>query len=122
LGASNPDLPHPEGARERHFAVGHALVHRRAWLDLRERSCVIPDPIGRAERLYEIYLRSNPTYTCRVTVPVLWDKERNVIVSNESSEIIHMINSAFDGVGATQGEFYPAVPGACIIASLGDTR
>ena len=47
---------------------------------------VIADPIGGAERLYQVYLRSNPTYTGRVTVPVLWDKNRNVIVSNESSK------------------------------------
>jgi putative glutathione S-transferase len=67
---------------------------------------VIPDPDG-ARRLYEVYLRSNPTYSGRVTVPVLWDKQRNEIVSNESSEIIRMLNSAFDGVGASPGDFYP---------------
>ena len=60
-----------------------------------------------AERLYEVYLRSDPTYTGRVTVPVLWDKQRNVIVSNELSEIIRMMNSAFDRVGASPGDFYP---------------
>ena len=68
---------------------------------------VIPDPIAGAERLYEVYLRSNPRYTGRVTVPVLWDKARNVIVSNESSEIIRMMNSAFDRIGAIPGDFYP---------------
>jgi putative glutathione S-transferase len=40
-------------------------------------------------------------------VPVLWDKERNTIVSNESSEIIRMFNSAFDDIGATPGDYYP---------------
>src|SRR5260221_10025272 len=69
---------------------------------------VIPDLIGGAQRLYEVYLRSNPAYTGRVTVPVLWDKERDVIVSNESSEIIRMMNSAFDDAGAAPGDFYPA--------------
>jgi putative glutathione S-transferase len=68
---------------------------------------VISDPVAGADRLYEVYIRSNPTYTGRVTVPVLWDKERNVIVSNESSEIIRMMNSAFDRVGASLGDFYP---------------
>ena len=48
-----------------------------------------------------------PTYTGRVTVPVLWDKQRNEIVSNESSEIIRMLNSAFDDIGALPGDFYP---------------
>ena len=73
-----------------------------------EGAGVIPDPVLGARRLYEIYLRSDPTYTGRVSVPVLWDKQRNVIVSNESSEIIRMLNSAFDAVGAARGDFYPA--------------
>src|SRR5271169_478874 len=68
---------------------------------------VIADPIAAAQRLQEVYIRSNPTYTGRVTVPVLWDKQRNEIVSNESSEIIRMLNSAFDDVGASSGDFYP---------------
>jgi putative glutathione S-transferase len=42
-----------------------------------------------------------------VTVPVLWDRERKTIVNNESSEIIRMFNSAFDGVGAAPGDYYP---------------
>jgi putative glutathione S-transferase len=53
------------------------------------------------------YLRSNPIYTGRVTVPVPWDKGRNVILPNESSEIIRMMNSAVDSVGAAPGDFYP---------------
>jgi putative glutathione S-transferase len=68
---------------------------------------VIPDPIAGAHCLHEVYTRANPTYTGRVTVPVLWDQQRNAIVSNESSEIIRMMNSAFDGVGAAAGDFYP---------------
>ena len=47
-------------------------------------------------------------YTGRVTVPILWDKKTNTIVSNESSEIIRMFNSAFDEVGALAGNFVPA--------------
>src|SRR5262245_17950155 len=69
---------------------------------------VTPDPIAGARRLYEVYLRSDPNYSGRVTVPVLWDKERNEIVSNESSEIIRMLNSAFDKLGAAAGDFYPS--------------
>jgi putative glutathione S-transferase len=69
---------------------------------------VIPDSVSGAKRLYQIYLRANPTYTGRVTVPVLWDKQTGEIVSNESSEIIRMFNSAFDKVGATPGDYYPA--------------
>src|SRR6202790_1859397 len=56
----------------------------------------IPDEPNGKQRLYEIYLLAEPGYTGRVTVPVLWDKERKTIVNNESSEIIRMFNSAFD--------------------------
>ncbi|MEM8598156.1 MAG: glutathione S-transferase family protein [Pseudomonadota bacterium] len=57
--------------------------------------------------LREVYLEANPTMTGRVTVPVLWDKKRGTIVSNESSEIIRMFNSAFDGVTGNTLDFYP---------------
>ena len=68
---------------------------------------VIPDAIHNAAYLREIYLYANKHYSGRVTVPVLWDKQTNTIVSNESSEIIRMLNSAFDDIGASHGDFYP---------------
>lgn len=68
---------------------------------------VIPDPVGQASYMYEVYLRADPGYSGRVTVPVLWDLQRNTIVSNESSEIIRMFNSAFDGIGAREGDYSP---------------
>ena len=68
---------------------------------------VVPDPELGAAYLYEVYQRSDPTYTGMVTVPTLWDKARKKLVSNESSEIIRMFNSAFDHVGALEGDFYP---------------
>ena len=55
----------------------------------------------------DIYTRADPTFTGRVTVPILWDKERKTIVSNESSEIIRMFNSAFDGVTGNTIDFWP---------------
>ncbi|TPV96629.1 MAG: glutathione S-transferase family protein [Myxococcales bacterium FL481] len=64
-----------------------------------------PDPIGGAQRLYERYITADPTYTGRVTVPVLWDKQGNTIVSNESSEIIRMLNDSF--AVATGPDLYP---------------
>ncbi len=87
------------------LSVTHWLMDEHGWT-FDHGPGVVPDPISGAECHYEVYLRSNPTYTGRVTVPVLWDKKRNVIVSNESSEIIRM-NSAFDGIGATPGDYYP---------------
>jgi len=66
-----------------------------------------PDPLFGARRLYEVYQRADPRYTGRVTVPVLFDKKRGTIVSNESSEIIRMMNSAFDALTGNALDFYP---------------
>ena len=68
---------------------------------------VIPDNVNHKTHLHEIYTLAQADYTGRVTVPVLWDKERHTIVSNESPEIIRMLNSAFDDVGAKPGDYYP---------------
>ena len=68
---------------------------------------VIIDPIFNASYLREIYLNANNIYSGRVTVPVLWDKKTNTIVSNESSEIIRMFNSAFEELGVVKGDYYP---------------
>ena len=68
---------------------------------------VVADPIHGADYLYQVYTAADAKYSGRVTVPVLWDRERATVVSNESSEIIRMFNSAFDAVGATPGDFYP---------------
>jgi len=56
----------------------------------------------------DIYLRADPQATGRVTVPILWDKQRETIVSNESSEIIRMFNSAFDGLTGNTDDYWPA--------------
>lgn len=69
---------------------------------------VVGDPVGQAQYLYQVYLRAQADYSGRVTVPVLWDLQRGTIVSNESSEIIRMLNSAFDGLGAKEGDYAPA--------------
>jgi len=67
-----------------------------------------PDSLNGFRYLHEAYTAARPTYTGVVSVPVLWDRERRTIVNNESSEIIRMLNSAFDGVGAAPGDYYPA--------------
>jgi putative glutathione S-transferase len=66
------------------------------------------DDVNGAQKMQDIYLQANPTYTGRVSVPVLWDKKRGTIVSNESSEIIRMFNSAFDAVTNDRTDYYPA--------------
>ena len=57
--------------------------------------------------LRDIYTKYDPTVSTRVTVPVLWDKTRNRIVSNESSEIIRMFNSAFDQITGNRDDYWP---------------
>lgn len=69
--------------------------------------CVVPDPVLDARTLRDVYRAASPGYAARVTVPVLWDKHQATIVNNESSEIIRMLNSAFDDVGAAPGDYYP---------------
>lgn len=56
----------------------------------------------------DIYTRAVPDFTGRVTVPILWDKAQNTIVSNESSEIIRMFNSAFDAVTGNTDDYWPS--------------
>jgi glutathionyl-hydroquinone reductase len=67
----------------------------------------IPDTIEGKQRLSEIYVLANGTYTGRVTVPVLWDKKKKTIVNNESSEIIRMFNSTFDAFTSVRADYYP---------------
>lgn len=77
---------------------------------------VVPDPINNVEFAHQIYTAADAAYTGRVTVPILWDKAQSTIVSNESSEIIRMFNSAFDGIGAKAGDYYPEAKRAAIDA------
>jgi putative glutathione S-transferase len=65
------------------------------------------DKLAGRRFMHEVYTDAMASYSGRVTVPVLWDKQRNTIISNESSEIIRMFNAGFDAVGATLGDFYP---------------
>ncbi len=87
-------------------SVVHWLMAEQGWT-FADGEGVVPDPIGGARNLHEIYTRAEPGYSGRVTVPVLWDRKTGTIVNNESSEIIRMLNSAFDGVGAKAGDYYP---------------
>lgn len=66
------------------------------------------DGVNGKNKLSEIYLLADARYTGRVSVPVLWDKQRKTIVNNESSEIIRMLNSAFDAFTNVRADYYPA--------------
>ena len=87
-------------------SVVHWRMLDQGWT-FEEGPGVVPDPVLRAHALHELYTAADARYTGRVTVPVLWDRQRGTVVSNESSEIIRMMNSAFDRLGATPGDYYP---------------
>ncbi|MDC5840692.1 glutathione S-transferase family protein [Vibrio europaeus] len=67
----------------------------------------LPEPLFGHTRMHQIYTQAKPDYTGRVTVPVLWDKKHNTIVSNESSEIIRMFNSEFNQLTGNTADYYP---------------
>ena len=87
-------------------SVVHWYMVENGWT-FADGDGVVPDPIHDADYMYQVYQAADASYTGRVTVPVLWDKEKQTIVSNESADIIRMLNSAFDGIGATEGDYYP---------------
>ena len=94
----------------RAWAIGVSVVHwhmgEHGWTFDRGPGTT-GDRLYGSRYLHEIYTRARPDYTGRVTVPVLWDKERKTIVNNESAEIIRMLNAAFDDVGASGPDLCP---------------
>ncbi|MEO1292635.1 MAG: glutathione S-transferase family protein [Pseudomonadota bacterium] len=88
-------------------SVVHWFMSENGWTFAEDPDGIVGDRLGGAEFLYQVYLKADPEMTGRVTVPILWDKVESTIVSNESAEIIRMLNSAFDGIGATPGDYYP---------------
>ncbi|RMJ06403.1 Glutathionyl-hydroquinone reductase YqjG [Marinobacter litoralis] len=89
-------------------SVVNPLMREHGWTFDPDEG-VVQDPIHKAQFMHQIYTAADPEYTGRVTVPVLWDKKENRLVSNESADIIRMFNSAFDGIGANPGDYYPEV-------------
>jgi glutathionyl-hydroquinone reductase len=87
-------------------SVVHWLMLENGWT-FADGPGVLPDTVNHSDFMYQIYTAADPRYSGRATVPVLWDKRRHTIVNNESSEIIRMLNSAFDEIGAKPGDYYP---------------
>jgi putative glutathione S-transferase len=93
-------------------SVVHPLMHDQGWsfaaagTELPQGST--PDHLYAAAHLWQIYVKANPHYSGKVTVPVLWDKHTARIVNNESPEILRMLNSAFDALATRQlPDLYP---------------
>lgn len=72
-----------------------------------ENGWELEDPLYGFKYLYQLYLKADASYEGRVTVPVLWDKKTQTIVSNESAEIIRMFNTAFNHLTANELDYYP---------------
>ena len=88
------------------LSVVHWHMGEQGW-SFEDAPGVIPDPLG-AAFLHQVYTRASASYSGRVTVPTLYDLERDTIVNNESAEILRMFGSAFDGLGATSGDYTPS--------------
>jgi putative glutathione S-transferase len=82
------------------------LMLENGW-EFHEQDDATADHLFGSKTLSEVYVRADPHYSGRVTVPVLWDKKTGTIVNNESAEIIRMFNSAFDGLTGSKLDFYP---------------
>ena len=88
-------------------SVVHWIMAENGWT-FEDGEGVVADPVIGADYLYQVYQHADSGFSGRVTVPVLWDLKRNTIVSNESSEIIRMFNSAFDAFAKNPAaDFYP---------------
>ncbi len=91
--------------------IGVSVVHpdmlQDGWTFQTDDRGATGDRLFDLEYLHQLYTRADPAYSGRVTVPVLWDREQDTIVSNESAEIIRMFNSAFDGVTGNRRDYWP---------------
>ena len=87
-------------------SIVHWFMRENGWEFLPgadESKLSSTDPVNGWRYMREAYTTAMPDYTGRVTIPILWDKQENTIVSNESSEIIRMLDRAFDDLGADAG-------------------
>ncbi len=91
--------------------IGVSVVHpdmlQHGWSFATDDHGAGGDDLFGLAYLHQLYTRADPAYSGRVTVPVLWDKRQNTIVSNESSEIIRMFNAAFDALTGNTGDYWP---------------
>ncbi len=88
-------------------SVVHPDMLQDGWTFAPDAAGLVRDRLFGSEFARDIYLRADPQYSGRVTVPILWDKQRATIVSNESSEIIRMFNSAFNALTGNITDYWP---------------
>ncbi len=92
-----------------HIAVSvvHPDMLDKGWTFETDTRGATGDKLFGHDFAHQLYTRADPNYSGRVTVPILWDKVEKTIVSNESSEIIRMFNSAFDGITGNTDDYWP---------------
>ncbi len=88
-------------------SVVHPEMLGNGWTFGTDYPAATGDTLFGLDFMHQVYTRVKPDMTGRVTVPVLFDKETNTIVSNESAEIIRMLNSAFDGITGNTDDYWP---------------
>jgi len=88
------------------LSVVDPVIREDGW-EFSDADGCTPDTVNGFRYLREAYLAAEREYTGRVTVPVLWDRQKGTIVNNESSEIIRMFNSAFDAFTPEKADYYP---------------
>ncbi|NJN10841.1 MAG: glutathione S-transferase family protein [Richelia sp. RM1_1_1] len=88
------------------LSVVAAEIHENSW-EFKDEPGAIPDTVNHTDYLWQLYLKAQPDYTGRVTVPVLWDKQKETIVNNESREIIRMFDTQFEEFSQQNTDFYP---------------
>lgn len=88
------------------LSVVAAVIDQNSW-EFSDEPGAIPDTVNGTSYLWEIYLKADPDYSGRVTVPVLWDKQTTTIVNNESREIIRMLDTELNALGKADVNFYP---------------
>ena len=88
------------------ISIVHPLMLDDGWV-FRDEPGLIPDPVFGARALWEIYVRADPHASCKATVPVLWDRQLNTIVNNESREILRMLSTEFRALSRTPHELCP---------------
>jgi glutathionyl-hydroquinone reductase len=89
------------------ISIVHPHMLEQGW-EFKKGMGATGDKLYDLRYLHELYCKADASYTGRVTVPVLWDKEKQTIVSNESAEIIRQFNSAFNHLTGDEQDFYPA--------------
>jgi glutathionyl-hydroquinone reductase len=82
------------------------VMRDKGWM-FSQAPRAIPDTVNHAQYLQDIYLKADPKFTGRITVPVLWDKQNQTIVNNESREIIRMFDVEFASLAMQKIDLYP---------------